>query len=76
MKQNFHERFNKQNINRGLSYLKRNGVLQTVYKVLERLSRDRDEAGYQEQFIKMQAAYVSEKQKFTHRYKISILVPT
>lgn len=56
--------------------MKRNGVLPTVYKVLERLSRDRDEADYQEQFMKMQDACASEKQKFTHRYKISILVPT
>lgn len=72
-------RFNKQNIERGIRYLKRNGISETLYKATERLSRDEDEADYEtwlsvhlpdEEELKRQRSTV-----FRKRYKISILVP-
>ncbi len=74
------ERFNKQNINRGISYLKRNGVKKTFYKAWERIQRDEDEADYlvttmAERPTAMELAAQRSK-KFLHRYKFSILVPT
>ncbi len=72
-------RFNKQNIERGIRYLKRNGITETLYKATERLSRDEDEADYEawlfdhlpdEEELKRQRNTVFQK-----RYKISILVP-
>ena len=74
------ERFNKQNINRGISYLKRNGVKKTFYKAWERIQRDEDEADYlvttmAKRPTAMELAAQRSK-KFLHRYKFSILVPT
>jgi len=72
-------RFNKENLNRTISYLSRNGFRKTLYKMLERLSRDGDEADYDSQ---MRSNQISEDERtaqksveFIHPYKISILVP-
>ena len=77
---NLKSRLNKQNIERGINYLKRNGVKEAFYKASERLSRDEDEADYEtwlgihlpdgEELMRQR------KQSFLHEYKISILVPT
>lgn len=73
------ERFNKFNIKRGISYFKRNGAKKTYYKVMERLKRDDDEAGYSDAvMLSRPTAEELEKQKnrkFFHNYKFSILVP-
>ena len=72
-------RFNKQNIDRGIRYLQRNGISETFYKATERLSRDEDEAGY-EAWLETQLPDAEELERqrntvFKKRYKISILVP-
>ena len=73
------DRLNKFNMKRGISYLKRNGVKKTCYKVLERLERDRNEEDYTR--IVMQKRPTAEElkkqkgRKFFHSYKFSILVP-
>ncbi|MDO5573945.1 MAG: glycosyltransferase [bacterium] len=72
-------RFNKQNIERGIRYLQRNGISETFYKATERLSRDEDEAGY-EAWLETQLPDTEELKRqrnteFKKRYKISILVP-
>jgi len=74
------KRLNKQNIERGISYLKRNGLYETFYKALERLKRDdEEEADYERLFTQAlpseQELKAQRMQGFTHRYKISILVP-
>ena len=73
------DRLNKFNIKRGISYFKRNGAKKTYYKVVERLKRDEDEAGYNEAAMHARpTAAELEKQrsrKFFHNYKFSILVP-
>ena len=79
MKANVKSRFNKQNIGRGIRYLKRNGLSAALFKASERLSRDGDEADYEawlgthlpdEETLKEQR-----QTQFKSRYKISILVP-
>lgn len=74
------QRLNKQNIERGLSYLKRNGVYETFYKAMERLKRDEAEEGYE---VQLSAIMPDEAElrmqrlrSFKTNYKISILVPT
>lgn len=72
-------RFSKHNFSRGISYLKRNGVSSSIYKVLERISRDRSESEYDE-FAKKSKVSQGElarqhEEVFEHPYKISILVP-
>ncbi len=73
------KRINKQNIERGLNYLKRNGLHETFYKAVERLHRDEDESSYEEQFADScpseEELEKQQKRIFAHRYKISILVP-
>lgn len=72
-------RFNKANRLRGISYLKRNGVRKSIYKVAERLARDKEEAGYNEAAKKARASeaelLMQRKVAFANEYKISILVP-
>lgn len=72
-------RINKFNIQRGISYLKRNGIKKTCYKVAERLKRDDDEADYMQAMLSSRptAAQLNEQKtrSFFHRYKFSILVP-
>ena len=73
------ERFNNFNMKRTVSYLKRNGIRKTCYKVLERLDRDAEEAGCSA--AAMNARPTMEElneqigHKFLHNYKFSILVP-
>lgn len=71
MKQNY--------VVRGIGYLKRNGITNSVFKAAERIKRDRQEASYNqiarslepdEETIKMQR-----ERKFERPYKFSILVP-
>lgn len=72
-------RFNKSNITRGISYLKRNGIHEAIIKMSERLQRDNDEADYDRDF---RAGIPSEEELcrqraevFDYSAKISILVP-
>lgn len=76
---NIKERLNKQNIERGIHYLKRNGLRETFYKALERLIRDGEEEDYSRLFKSslptQEELEAQRRSSFTHRYKISILVP-
>lgn len=72
-------RFNINSIRRGVSYYKRNGVKNSIYKALERIERDRDEANYDST---MRSWQIGDKERerqrgsvFENPYKISILVP-
>ena len=73
------ERFNKMNINRGISYLKRNGARKTLYKVVERIKRDEDEINYSNEVMAARPDAEELKRqrskKFMHSYRFSILVP-
>ena len=64
---------------RTVSYLKRNGVKKTCYKVLERLNRDSDESDYNAAAMlrrpTTEQLEEQKKRKFLHSYKFSILVP-
>jgi len=67
------------NIKRLESYIKRNGIRESVIKVMERLDRDKSEETYTQDVFDLimdreQEEYEREK-KFTHRYKFSIVVP-
>ncbi|MCR5420510.1 MAG: glycosyltransferase [Lachnospiraceae bacterium] len=73
------DRLNKLNMKRVASYLKRNGLRKTYYKVRERLNRDDEEKDY---LIRVEEARLNEaeaerqrRKKFFHNYKFSILVP-
>lgn len=72
-------RFNKSNLIRGMSYLKRNGVKEAFYKAAERISRDKDEILLDDMVFdegKNQALLENQrKATFEKEYKISILVP-
>ena len=72
-------RINKFNIQRGISYYKRNGLKKTCYKVIERLKRDDDEAGYMQAMLSLRPTADEldrqKKRNFFHNYKFSILVP-
>ena len=72
-------RINKFNIQRGISYFKRNGLKKTCYKVVERLKRDEDEAEYMQAVLSSRPTSEELKRqqnrKFFHNYKFSILVP-
>lgn len=66
-------------VKRGISFLSRNGIKETVIKVAERLTRDKDEATYNsiahsllpdDETVKMQR-----ERRFERAYKFSILVP-
>lgn len=73
------KKINKLNISKTDSYLKRNGMVDTVYKISEKLSRDKEEAFYNEEFgmLKVKEPELSEQREatFTHNYTISIVVP-
>lgn len=73
------KRLNKQNIMRGISYLKRNGLKEAYYKAKERLIRDDDEKDYSEKVINniitREEAELQRKRDFIHKYKISVIVP-
>lgn len=73
------KKVNKLNIARANSYFKRNGLSETFYKVCEKLSRDKAEKFYNEEFLMMRVREETlNKQRetsFIHAYKISILVP-
>lgn len=73
------KKINKLNISRASSYFKRNGLSDTFYKICEKLSRDKAERFYNEEFCMMRVREEElNKQRetsFIHAYKISILVP-
>jgi len=73
------KRFNKQNLIRGINYLKRNGLKEAYYKAAERLIRDEDENNYTEKvlnsIIDEKEAEAQRKRDFIHKYKISLIVP-
>ncbi|MCR4806975.1 MAG: glycosyltransferase [Lachnospiraceae bacterium] len=73
------DRLNTFNIKRGISYLKRNGVKKTCYKVAERLKRDDEEAGYMQVMLTgrptAEELKAQKLRSFFHDYKFSILVP-
>ncbi len=70
----------KQNKNRVVSYLRRNGAKATVMKVVERLQGDSSEKDYHEKALALipstEELSRQRRHSFIHRYKISILVPT
>lgn len=72
-------RINKFNIQRGISYFKRNGFKKTCYKVAERLKRDADEAGYMQAMLSNRPTadelVDQQSRSFFHNYRFSILVP-
>ena len=75
------DRLNKENLSRGASYIKRNGVIPSFYKAYERLIRDEDEKDYMktpdvfDEIAGREQRELEENRKFTHNYRISILVP-
>lgn len=73
------EKINKQNISRVTGYIKRNGVLNAVYRTQEKIKSDKKEAFYNEEFgmlrVKEEELLKQREVSFTHSYKISILVP-
>ena len=73
------DRLNQLNLKRALSYLKRNGVGKTYYKVMERLDRDNDESDYTEYVLNSRLSEEElERQRrknFFHNYRFSFLVP-
>lgn len=60
--------------------MKRNGVRNTMYKLSERLVRDKEEADYGEEFMRnapsKEELMTQKNHVFPIQYKISILVPT
>lgn len=72
-------RLNRKNINRGISYLKRNGLKNSFYKATERLLRDKDEENYTKMVLDNRVTeeelLEQKSYKFERPYKISILVP-
>ncbi|MCR5107572.1 MAG: glycosyltransferase [Lachnospiraceae bacterium] len=74
------ERLNKKNMDRVLSYVKRNGPKETCYKIAERLKRDSDEKNYKDNVLMQRPSHdelvKQRKYVFEMPYKISILVPT
>ena len=72
-------KINRKNIKRGINYFKRNGVKDGIYKVLERLDRDKEEADYTQQMLSSRPLgkeLIKQKTHvFAHPFKISILVP-
>ncbi|MBR2275789.1 MAG: glycosyltransferase [Lachnospiraceae bacterium] len=75
----FSDKFSRQNRRRFRSYLKRNGVRSTYYKVIERLKRDKAESNYSSQYIKSRPDENELTRQrlveFPMKYKISIIVP-
>lgn len=67
------------NVKRLSSYIKRNGVKASVYKVVERLQRNDTEKTYSQDVFDLIADKEQEEYErsyqFTHRYKFSIIVP-
>ena len=67
------------NIKRLTSYIKRNGIEASVYKVIERLERNDSEKTYSQDVFDLIADKEQEElereTKFTHRYRFSIIVP-
>ena len=65
---------------RGIHYLKRNGVKEAFFKAVERLQRDEAETNqtdlFSASFLSDEELKVQRSRNFTHRYKISILVPS
>lgn len=77
-------RLNTENLKRGINYFKRNGFADSLVKAAERLSRDSNEKDYGKEFLEndvfSEIAHKEQwecesKKKFTHSYKISIVVP-
>ena len=72
-------RITGENYKRLLSYIKRNGVKASVFKVSERLSRDDSEKTYSQDVFDLICDKEEEEFErsvnFTNRYKFSIIVP-
>ena len=72
-------RITGENYKRLTSYIKRNGVKASVFKVIERLSRDDSEKTYSQDVFDLICDKEEEEFErsvaFTHRYKFSIIVP-
>ena len=62
-------------IKRGISYLKRNGILKTINKGLERLEADKAQKGYVAYHAGDAELAAQRSKKFQNQYKFSILVP-
>ena len=73
------KRFSNENMKRLSSYIKRNGIKASAYKVLERLDRDDTEKNYTRDVFDLIADKEQEalerETEFTHKYKLSIVVP-
>ena len=72
-------KLNRENLTKGMRYLKRNGLKNTFYKAMERMEEKEDPAGYQDLLLKerpTEEILAKQRQEtYTHPYKISILVP-
>lgn len=72
-------RLNSADAKRLISYIKRNGVKASVYKVIERLDRDNAEKSYTRDVFDLiddkEREELFKTKKFTHSYKFSIIVP-
>ncbi len=79
MSESFFQKYNRENMKKGLHYLKRNGLKSTVYKTLERLENGGDASDYSASIQRTrpsaEALNAQRQEKYTHPYKISILVP-
>lgn len=60
---------------RGISFFKRNGFRQTILKGMERLARDREDAGYSPDHADEETIRSQKEHRFNNPYKFSILVP-
>lgn len=73
------KRLTGDNVKRLSSYIKRNGLKASAYKVLERLDRDDTEKTYAQDVFDLLADKEQEElekeAQFTHRYKFSVIVP-
>ncbi|MCR5735164.1 MAG: hypothetical protein K6G22_11200, partial [Lachnospiraceae bacterium] len=73
------KKISKKNIDRVISYVKRNGAIETCYKIAERLRHDAEEEDYSKTFLESRPgeAELSAQRRhvFEHPYRISILVP-
>ena len=76
--QKVNRKVNRQNLSKGVQYLKRNGVRSTLYKTMERLD-EKEDGSYQEKLLRLRPGEeMLREQKaktYTHPYKISLLVP-
>ncbi len=62
-------------VKRGIKYFKRNGLLKTAAKAVERLERDREEQDYVPDLPDDETLAAQRDHKFENPYRFSVLVP-